>query len=251
MAASRVLVEVCVDGVDSALAAEAGGADRIELCDNLLEGGTTPSAGMIATCCARLSIPVFVMIRPRGGAFSCSEAELEVMRRDVEEARRLGAAGVVIGLLTADGEVDVARTRELVELARPLPVTFHRAFDSCRDPGRALDDLLATGVERVLSSGFAPTAEQGIPVLRGMVERAAGRLRVMAGAGVRAGNAPRIVRETGVREVHFRAAVQRPSGVRYMNPAVAFRSRTSLPEDVLEVTDRHRVAEVVAAVHGL
>lgn len=235
-----------MDTVESALAAEAGGADRLELCDNLLEGGTTPSAAMIEVCRERVGIPIFMMIRPRGGDFLYSDDEFAVMRRDVERAAGLGAAGVVFGLLRADGSVDVERTRALTELARPLGVTFHRAFDAARDADAALDALLEAGVDRVLTSGRAQSAEAGSAVIRGMVMRAEGRLSVMAGAGVGPDNVERIIRETGVREVHLRAAMQRPSGMTYRNAAVDFRDRTSLADDVLEVTDPERIARVVA-----
>jgi copper homeostasis protein len=153
---SAILIEACVDSVPSALAAEAGGAGRVELCDNMIEGGTGPSAGTIEEAKARLRIPVFVMIRPRGGDFLYSDVEYDVMRRDIAHARALGVDGVVLGLRDRDGNVDVARTRALVDAARPLPVTFHRAFDVARDPDRALDALLGLGVERVLE--FTDTA---------------------------------------------------------------------------------------------
>lgn len=247
----RARVEVCVDSLASALAARDGGADRVELCDNLLEGGTTPSAAMVEICAERLDIPVFVIIRPRGGDFLYSPDELEVMRRDIVHARRLGAAGVVLGILTAAGTVDVPRTRALIDVARPLSVTFHRAFDAARDADAALDALLETGADRVLTSGGAATAEEGIGTIGKLVARAGGRLAVMAGGGVREDNVERIVRETGVSEVHFRAAVQSPSAMHHRNPAIDFRARTSLSDEVLEVTDAGRVAAIVRRLAGM
>src|SRR2546425_1051672 len=172
----RILIEACIDSVESALAAEAGGAGRVELCDNLIEGGTTPSAGTIAECRACIGIPIFMMIRPRGGDFLYSEVEREVMRRDIAHAKTLGADGVVLGLLERDGTVDVERTRPLVDAARPLAVTFHRAIDVARDPEEALDALVAMGVDRVLTSGQAATALEGAVVIGGLVRRARGRL---------------------------------------------------------------------------
>lgn len=240
-----VLVEACVDSVESALAAEAGGAGRVELCDDLVEGGTTPSAGMIELCSERVGIPVFVIIRPRGGDFLYSDAEFEVMRRDVGRAAALGAGGIVLGLLRPDGSVDVERTRVLVEEARPLPVTFHRAIDVCRDTDEALDALLALGVDRVLTSGGAATAEAGLDVIARMVQRAAGRIAVLAGGGVNEDNVARVVAGTGVREVHVRGTALRPSAMAYRNPAVDFGGRTAASDAVLEVTDRARIERLV------
>jgi copper homeostasis protein len=180
-----VLVEACVDSVESALAAERGGAGRLELCDALFDGGTTPSAGMIAACRERVSIPLFVIIRPRGGGFVYSEPELDVMRRDIIAARGLGVDGVVLGALRPDGSVNQGQTRLLVDVAGDLPVTFHRAFDFAPDLGAALEVLVAAGVSRVLSSGGAPTAREGADALAGLVRQAGARLAIMAGGGVR------------------------------------------------------------------
>src|SRR4029079_16681694 len=145
----KLTIEVCVDTVESAMAAERGGADRVELCDNLLEGGTTPSAGAIAIARQQLGIKLQVIIRPRGGDFCFSEIEFAVMQHDIALAKQLGADGVVIGMLTADGEIDTEHTRALIELALPLSVTFHRAFDMARDPYRALENLIGLGVDRI------------------------------------------------------------------------------------------------------
>ena len=157
-----LLVEVCVDSVESAHAAAVGGAARVELCDDLLEGGTTPSAGMIEVVRERIAIGLNVLIRPRGGDFSYSDLEFEVMERDIDVARRLGADGVVLGLLDPDGSIDEPRTRLLADSARPLSVTFHRAFDVTRDAVESLEALIRVGVDRVLTSGRARTALDGI-----------------------------------------------------------------------------------------
>lgn len=239
-----VLVEACVDTVDSAVAAEQGGADRVELCDDLVEGGTTPSAGMIELCAERLTIPVFVIIRPRGGDFFYSDAEFEVMRRDVARAAALGAGGVVLGVLNRDGTIDGDRTRVLIDAAGSLPVTFHRAFDVTRDADEALDALLELRVDRVLSSGRAETALQGIPTLARMVDRAAGRLVVLAGGGIREENMKQVIAETGVREVHVRAASQVPTAMTYINPAVAFGGGTAPPDELRQVTDSKHVSRL-------
>jgi copper homeostasis protein len=243
-----VLVEACVDSVESSLAAERGGAGRLELCDALFDGGTTPSAGMIAACRERVSIPVFVIIRPRGGGFVYSEPELDVMRRDIVVARGLGAAGVVIGILAPNGTVDEARTRTLVEAADGLPVTFHRAFDFTPDPHQALDTLISVGVQRVLSSGGASTARDGIPTLAALVRQAGDRLVVMAGGGVREENVAAIVADAGVREVHVRLTRLTRGGGSALRSGI--KVRKALPEDeaAWEETDEARVRRFVRAV---
>lgn len=251
MTTRTVRIEACVDSVESALAAERGGADRVELCDDLVEGGTTPSAGMIEVCCERLTIPVFVIIRPRGGDFLYSDAELEVMCRDVARAARLGAGGVVIGLLRPDATIDIERTRILMDQARPMAVTFHRAFDVTPDTDEALDALLQLGVDRVLSSGRAATALQGINTLARMVDRTAGRLLVLAGGGIREENVEQIVTQTGVREVHVRATSPLPSGMSYFNPAVSFGGGTAPPDEIRQVTDAARIARVREIMKGI
>lgn len=246
--AVAVLVEACVDSVESALAAQAGGAGRIELCDNLIEGGTTPSAATIAVACERLQIPVFVIVRPRGGDFLYSDIELEVMRRDIVHARELGARGVVIGVLRADGSVDAGPVRVLVEAARPMEVTFHRAFDVARDQAEALEAIIGLGIERVLTSGRAPTAREGAATIAAAVRQAAGRIGVLPGAGIDAGNVRRIVAETGAREVHVRGASTRPSPMTYRNPRVDFGGRLTASDELREVTDAALVREIVELV---
>jgi copper homeostasis protein len=202
-----VAVEICVGDVESALQADMGGADRIELCDNLPAGGTTPSAGMIAEACRRLTIPVHVLVRPRAGDFLPTSAELAAMCHDIATARNLGAAGVVLGVLRPDGTIDREGTAQLADLARPLSVTFHKAFDQTRDPQQALDLLIALGVDRVLTSGCQPTASKGKGTLRQLVEHARGRIAIMAGGRLSADNLGPIIAHTGVREVHLGSAV--------------------------------------------
>ena len=236
-----MLVEACVDSVESALAAERGGAGRLELCDALFDGGTTPSAGMIAACRERVSIPIFVIVRPRGGGFVYSEAELDVMKRDIVAARGLDVDGVVIGVLKPDGTVYDEQARALVDAAGDLPVSFHRAFDFTPDLGQALDVLIASGVTRVLTSGGAPTAREGLPRLASLVRRAQGRIVVMAGGGVREENVREIVTGSGVHEVHVRLTrLTRGAGP----PAPpGMKVRKALPDDeaAWEETDEARI----------
>jgi copper homeostasis protein len=243
-----VLVEACVDSLDGALAAARAGAGRIELCAGLIEGGTTPSAGLMALAGERSSVPVFTMIRPRGGDFLYSPAELEIMLRDIAVARRAGTHGIVIGALTPDGSVDVEATRALVGAAAPLPVTFHRAFDLTRDLTAALDALIACGVQRVLTSGGARRAGEDIDMLASLVARAAGRIVVMAGGGISAETAAAIVDRTGVRELHVGGAVMVPSAMTFRRSEISF-ARAPMPDEyTLAVADEGRLRRVVEAI---
>ena len=199
-----MLFESCVDSSEAAVASAAGGAGRVELCASLDVGGTTPSPALVERCVAALDIPVFAMVRPRGGTFVYSRDEAEVMARDIQAMAQAGAHGVVFGALTPDGRIDLALMRRLVELARPLPITCHKAIDAARDLPDALDALLALGVDRVLTSGGAPTAAEGAAAIAALVRQSGDALVVMAGGNVRADNVAALVRATGVREVHAR-----------------------------------------------
>jgi copper homeostasis protein len=240
-----VQVEICVGDVASAIAAESGGADRVELCDNLAVGGTTPSAGTIAESCRRLSIPVHVLIRPRAGDFIYSEPEIAVMRHDIAIAKSLGAAGVVLGVLTPFGSIDRELTAALIALARPLHVTFHKAFDQTHEPMQALDNLIALGVERVLTSGGRPTALEGIEALAKLVDRAGDRIAVMAGGRLSTSNLEAVIRQSRVNEVHLGSAASRTiEGSTHTRPRDG--SETSW-----NCTDQKRVADVVTVVQSI
>ncbi len=202
-----LILEVCIDSAESALAAQRGGATRVELCADLEHGGTTPGAGLIKTIRDRISIGLCVMIRPRPGDFFFSDTEFDVMKRDVEIAKQRGADGVVIGLLTSSGEIDVGRTRGLVEMARPMSVTFHRAFDECADLPCALDQLKDVGADRVLTSGGKSDIRENLGALADLVRRSGASLKVMAGGGITFENVGEIVERTRVDEVHVLSAV--------------------------------------------
>ena len=220
----KVLVEVGVDSVASAVAAERGGAGRVELCGSLIEGGITPSAGLIEMARAAVSIALHVMIRPRAGDFCYDTDEFETMRRDIALAKRMGSNGVVFGILDLNGNVDVARTRQLADLAGPLAVTFHRAFDMTADLFRALDDVCAAGADRVLSSGGEPTALQGRETILQLIQRAHGRIVIMPGSGIKPDNARDLVAHTGAAEVHVGLRTALPSPMLHRSPRIVMGS---------------------------
>ncbi len=221
MGAREIIVEVCVDSLESAIAAERGGARRVELCGSLVEGGVTPSAGLIATTRQKVSIGLHVMIRPRAGDFCYTSDEFEVMRRDVLMAKQLGADGVVFGVLDQDANVDIERTRALVDLARPLNTTYHRAFDMSADLLVSLKQVAETGADRILTSGGAATAIEGTATLRSLVEAANGRTIIMACGGIDHQNVQSVLEKTSVREVHVGLRTPIESPMRYRNNAIS------------------------------
>ncbi|MCA8948772.1 MAG: copper homeostasis protein CutC [Planctomycetes bacterium] len=244
----RVAVEVAVDSVAGATAAVAAGADRLELCAALLEGGLTPSAGLLAAVKAAVAVPVFAMARPRGGDFLYDGSELDVLLRDVEALRAGGADGIVAGVLTADGAIDGDALAQIRERAGALPLTCHRAIDLTADPFAALATLIHVGCERVLTSGQAASAAVGADRIAELVAAAAGGITVMAGAGVRPDNAAEIVRRTGCRELHLSATAWRASAMRFRRDGVPMGVTAPPGEYARRVTDPDAVAAVVAAV---
>ena len=218
---NQITVEICVDSLESATAAERGGAKRVELCSDLLEGGITPSAGLIATARKKVSIGLHVMIRPRGGDFYYSDDAFDVMRRDVLMAKQLGADGVVFGLLDLEANVDVQRTRQLADLAKPLKTTFHRAFDVSADLRQSLEDVVEAGADRILTSGGAETAVGGIAALYDLVKRAKDRVIIMACGGIDDQNVGVVLEKTCVREIHAGLRTPVESPMRYRRKRIS------------------------------
>lgn len=212
-------IEIIAFTIGACSEIEKAGANRIELCANPAEGGTTPSYGMIKSAREAVGISLFPIIRPRGGDFLYSDAEFRLIAEDVKLCKQLGCDGVVVGLLQKDGSIDVQRTARLVELAYPLDVAFHRAFDHCRDPFEALEQLISIGCQRILTSGQKPLATEGADLLAELVEKAADRIIIMPGSGVRPDNIAALAQKTGAVEFHSSLRTRKPSGMNYMQPA--------------------------------
>lgn len=240
------IIEVCVEGPDGALAAAQGGAQRVELCASLLEGGITPSLGVLHATLEAVQVPVMAMVRPRGGDFLYSGLEFRAMLADVASFRAAKADGVVIGCLTPEGGIDEARTEALVNAAGPLSVTFHRAFDMTRDPEAALESLIRCGVERVLTSGQCASALDGLKLLRRLVQQAGGRIKIMGCGALDAWNIAELVR-AGLPELHFAALHEVESAMVWRNPAIGMGGTALEREYHLTKTDPALVRSVIHA----
>lgn len=237
------ILEICANSATSCIEAELGGASRVELCAGIPEGGTTPSYGEIRTAKEQCNIDINVIIRPRGGDFLYSPQEIQSMLYDIEMAKQLNVHGVVFGCLTQEGDVDVPLLQKLVKAAKPeLSVTFHRAFDVCRDPFAALEQIIAAGCDRILTSGQQANAVKGIPLLAELVKRAGNRIIIMPGCGVRQNNIAEIEAATGAREFHTSARSIVHSRMVYRNENVPMGSSAPASEFEIEVTDREKVA---------
>jgi copper homeostasis protein len=241
------LLEVYIDSVESALAAQAGGAGRVELCDNLMEGGTTPSLGMIRAVRQRLHIPVNVIIRPRGGDFCYTDLEFEVICADIAIAKETGIHGIVIGILTPAGKVDRERIAQLIALARPLSVTFHKAFDMTANPYEALEDLIDLGVDRVLTSGQEATVIEGMDLITGLFKRAGERITIMPGGGITSRNINKVLELTGARELHAGGMVTTDGPMTFRNPRCFMGGAFHPPEYSRKMVDSERIAALFQA----
>lgn len=240
------ILEICLDSAQSALIAQNAGADRVELCANLSEGGTTPSLGMLQVTRKLIKIPLQVIIRPRGGDFCYSAVEYDVMRADVIASRQAGADGVVLGILLPNGTVDIARTRELVELARPMSVTFHRAFDMTSDPLQALEDVIKTGADRLLTSGQQKTAILGRDLIIRLIAQAAGRIIIMPGAGINAHNLAEFITATQAKEIHLSAHSITSGQMQFRPTHISMGANPAVSEFELKLTDYDKVKHIKA-----
>ncbi|HVW12485.1 MAG TPA: copper homeostasis protein CutC [Mucilaginibacter sp.] len=247
-----VRLEVCANSLSSALAAQEGGAMRVELCDNLGEGGTTPSYGTIELARKLLNIKLYVLIRPRGGDFLYNDLEFEIMKADIRFCIEIGCDGVVIGILNADGSVDKARCAELVGIAKAggLGVTFHRAFDMCADMDAALEDIVDLGCERILTSGGKSTAIEGIHAIARLIGKAGRRIIIMPGAGVNEITVADMVEFTGAVEIHASAQKQVKSQMRYRNDHILM-GHTETDEYSYSQTDAERVKEIIRLANAI
>lgn len=237
-------LEVCAYSLESCREAKEAGADRVELCTAMYDGGTTPSAALIRMA-RRITegMELFVMIRPRGGDFLYSEEEYFQMQEEIRFVKETGADGVVLGILQADGRVDGRRTARLVELAAPMKVTFHRAFDMTCDHQEALEEVIKSGCYRILTSGMRNTAQEGADILRELVGLAQGRIQIMAGSGVNASNA-RLLRDTGVDALHMSGKSVRDSAMTFRNPQVFMGGVPGIPEYEIAFSDKRKIREV-------
>ena len=242
MHTNKVILEVAVFSVEAALEAIKAGADRIEFCENPNEGGTTPSYGSLKTLIGLTDKPIFPIIRPRGGDFLYTAAEYECIKADLLLVKELGYPGAVIGILKADGSIDKEKTSELVSLAAPMQLTFHRAFDRCNDPLKGLEDIIDAGCKRILTSGQVPNVAEALPLIKTLVEKAAGRIIILPGSGVRANNCKKIIDETGATEIHSSARKAIESKMNYNNP--------SMNENMISMgIDEKEIHAMIAAIN--
>jgi copper homeostasis protein len=244
-------LEICVDSAESALNAQKAGAGRIELCTNLMEGGTTPGSGIIAVLREKLDLKIHVLIRPRGGDFLYSDLEYEMMKRDIKICRDIGVDGVVLGMLTHEGKIDIELTSGLVEYAHPLSVTFHRAFDMCSDPFRGLEDIITTGAHRVLTSGQKNKAVDGRVLIKKLNEQAGNRIIIMPGSGLTASNIELFARETGSSEFHLTGRKTIDSEMRFRKDDVNMRAIDDIPEYSRKVADTEMIKKVVTILENI
>lgn len=241
-------LEICVDNIESALTAQSSGAHRIELCDNLLEGGTTPGYGIIVSARDNLTIDVNVIIRPRGGDFLYSDSEFDVMRRDIDICGELGIDGIVTGILRKDGSIDVDRTARLIEYARPMSTTFHRAFDMCSDPVRGLEDIISTGATRLLTSGQQNNAIEGAGLISQLIIQARNRIIIMPGGGLNETNIRKIAEITGAGEFHLTGRKEIDSEMVFRKQGVSMGSHI-ISEFIRKVADAEKIKQIVSILN--
>lgn len=237
--------EICANSIESCLAAQTGGADRVELCAGIPEGGTTPSYGEISIARELLNIKLHVIIRPRAGDFLYSSIEMQTILKDIEIAKKIGVDGIAVGCLTSEGAIDTPAMKEIMKAASGLSVTFHRAFDVCRNPQEAMEEIIDLGCDRILTSGQQPTAESGIPLLKELHQQAAGRIILLAGCGINEKNIAYIASGTDIKEFHFSAREKVSSGMQYRNPSVAMGGNVQIDEYARLITTAERVKNTI------
>jgi copper homeostasis protein len=237
-------LEICADTIESAIIAQEAGADRVELCNNLMEGGTTPGPGTIYVARDNLTISLNVLIRPRGGDFLYSDLEYDIMRREIDYCGECGVNGIVIGILEPEGSVDIDRTARLIEFAKPMAATFHRAFDMCNDPLRGLEDVIASGADRLLTSGQKNKAEAGIDLIKKLIIQAGKRIIVMPGSGINSENILRIAKGTGANEFHLTAGKVIDSEMEFRPQNISMGSGYST-EFSRKVADRDMIRSII------
>lgn len=246
-----MVIEIVVYNIESALRAQEGGADRIELCDNPAEGGTTPSFGTIEAVRQNVNMDLYVMIRPRGGDFHYSNYEFHSMKRDIDQCQKISVDGVVFGILNEDGRLDKKRCKELIDRARPLKVTCHRAFDMTHDPFEALEDCIEVGFHRILTAGHQTTALKGVDLIAQLITKANGRIAIMPGSGVNENTVEEIVSTTKTTEIHFSATAFRESVMQYRNQAIAGMGSDEGAEFKYRTVDPERVREMRKLAEGV
>ncbi len=244
-------VEICVDSPESAILAQSAGADRVELCDNLIEGGTTPGYGTIVTARKNIDIGLNVIIRPRGGDFLYSDLDYDIMRRDIDFCGECGTNGIVIGILRADGTVDVERTAMLIEMAHPMEVTFHRAFDMIRDPFSGLEDVIATGANRILTSGHKNQVTDGTELIKQLVGKAHNRIIIMPGGGINISNIEMVARSTGAGEFHFTGRKTIESSMIFRKEGIYMGGHPDVPEFSRKVADPGIIKGVIEILKAI
>lgn len=239
-------LEICVDSVESAINAQAAGADRVEFCDNLIEGGTTPGYGSIVSARSNLNIGLHVIIRPRGGDFLYSDLEFDIMRRDIELCGECGVDGIVTGILLAGGNIDIERTAKLFEFAYPMSTTFHRAFDMCSDPVQGLEDVIATGASRLLTSGMKNNTQDGIELIRQLVIQADERIIIIPGGGIDETNVALIATATKVREIHLTGRNTIDSEMIFRRQGINMGGVSGISEFSRKIADPDRIKSIIS-----
>ena len=242
---NKYLIEVCCAHLQSGIAAQEGGAARIELCDNLYEGGTTPSFAAIKMAKEKLNIGINVMIRPRGSDFCYSDDEFEIMKEDIRICKELGVCGVVFGILLPDGNVDCERTKQLVDLAKPLSTTFHRAFDMSPDPFKAMEEIIGSGINRILTAGHKNTVPEGLNLIAQLITKAAGRIIIMPGSGINEENIQDIRDKSGAVEFHLTGKKTVESKMRFRKQGIYLGGLKEIPEYSINITDAERIRKIV------